>query len=128
MPIKYDAAMVRRLFNKTDTDGSGGLDREEIAVLAEQLGAGTASAFEEIDLNNNGVVEFDEFYAWYNKFSDQMSDLRAVAEAEREAAEQEIARWSSIHTQRAAEHEGEWQAALRRGRTVRAPRERAPLS
>ena len=122
MPIKYDAAMVRRLFNKTDTDGSGGLDREEIAVLAEQLGAASASAFEEIDLNNNGVVEFDEFYAWYNKFSDQMSDLRAVAEAEREAAEQEIARWSSIHTQRAAEHEGEWQAALRRGRTVRAPK------
>jgi hypothetical protein len=43
MPVKFDRPMVKRLFDKTDTDGSGGLDRDEIAALAASLGTNAVS-------------------------------------------------------------------------------------
>ena len=73
--------------------------------MCSAKGADVTCAFEEIDVNGNGIVEFDEFFAWYNKFSDQMAELKAVAEAERAEAEAQISRWAETHTSRAAEHE-----------------------
>ena len=125
MPVKFDRPMVKRLFDKTDTDGSGGLDRDEIKALADSLGASADAvkrSFDEIDVNRNGVVEFEEFYAWYNKFSDQLAELKAVAEAERAAAEAQMMHWAETHASRAAEHEGQWQEQAQRGRTRREPR------
>eukprot|EP01046_Picozoa_sp_COSAG06_P021445 COSAG06_NODE_1612_length_8935_cov_5.449411_3_plen_2191_part_00 len=123
MPVKFDRPMVKRLFDKTDVDGSGGLDREEIQGLVNSLGTGAdLAAFDEIDSDGNGIVEFEEFYQWYNKFSDQMAALKAVAEAERAEAEAQIARWAESHSQRAAEHEQEWQAQAQQGRKPREPR------
>lgn len=122
MPVKFDRPMVRRLFDKTDTDGSGGLDREEIQVLADSLGTSSdTAAFDEIDVNGNGIVEFDEFFEWYNKFSDQMAELKAVAEAERAEAEEAIAAWAISHAQRADDHEQEWKARVLVGRTAVRP-------
>ena len=57
MPVKFDRPMVKRLFDKTDTDGSGGLDRDEIKALADSLGASADAvkrSFDEIDVNRNG--------------------------------------------------------------------------
>ena len=36
---QHSDSVVRRLFDKADTDGSGSLDRQEIAQLANTLGA-----------------------------------------------------------------------------------------
>ena len=57
----------RALFDRIDVDGSGTLEREEIAMLATKMGRGLKSAeldsaMEAMDADGNGSVDFDEFY------------------------------------------------------------------
>lgn len=61
----------RRAFDKIDDDGSGELDREEIARLSKDLGKpldGPAlDAFmAEIDADGSGLVDYEEFFVWYS--------------------------------------------------------------
>ncbi len=67
---------VEELFNAIDTDGSGFLDRTEVGELASNLGITLSdkeldSAFQHMDLNNNGRVDLEEFENWC-KYSNQI--------------------------------------------------------
>ena len=68
------------LFQEADADGSGGLDSEEIAALARNLGHplstdDLAAAMAAMDEDCSDTVEFEEFFAWY---SSTMGDAAAV--------------------------------------------------
>ena len=60
------------LFQEADADESGGLDKEEIAQLARNLGrplneAELDEAMADMDEDGGGDVSFEEFYHWYEK-------------------------------------------------------------
>lgn len=61
---------LRDLFDHIDADGGGTLDIEEIGHMTSDLGltlttVELSSAMEEMDRDNNGDVDFDEFFTWY---------------------------------------------------------------
>ena len=61
---------ARRMFAMVDADGSGALDKGEVAVLCAELGLGELSASEldaamfEMDDDRSGTVNFGEFLQW----------------------------------------------------------------
>jgi len=61
---------VRDCFKKFDLDGNGHIDREELGSLSVRLGHNLSeeelnSALEDLDLNHDGTIDFDEFCRWY---------------------------------------------------------------
>ena len=57
-------------FNKFDKDGSGSIDKDELADLSKELGAELTedqltNALKDLDLNGDGVIDIDEFSRWY---------------------------------------------------------------
>ena len=61
---------VQALFDAYDADGSGELDRDEMATLAEDLGieldeTELDNAMLQMDSDGNGTVSFFEFYSWW---------------------------------------------------------------
>jgi hypothetical protein len=70
---RYDELVeteVKPAFNKFDKDGSGAIDREELGQLSKELGTELTEdqlteALRDLDLNNDGVVDIDEFCRWY---------------------------------------------------------------
>lgn len=62
---------VRKIFNMIDKDGSGAIDVSELEILMLALGRPmSATAIEDglkrLDSDRSGVIEFEEFAAWYN--------------------------------------------------------------
>ena len=58
-------------FKSFDRDGSGSIDRAELARLLEALGQNEseeelAIALDAIDLNHSGRISWDEFKAWWS--------------------------------------------------------------
>ena len=65
-------AQLLQLFEEIDADESGLLDREEVAELAESLGAPLSTAelddaMLQMDEDGSGEVDFDEFASWFRK-------------------------------------------------------------
>jgi hypothetical protein len=61
---------VQKMFDETDIDGGGALDRDEILGLTKRLGlefgeAMLDQAMREMDPDGGGQVDFDEFEAWW---------------------------------------------------------------
>jgi hypothetical protein len=61
---------VKKAFDKFDKDMSGNIDKEELGELSKELGYELSeeqltSALGDLDLNGNGVIDFDEFCRWY---------------------------------------------------------------
>jgi len=61
---------VKPAFNKFDKDGSGAIDKAELGQLSKDLGQELSedqltTALKDLDLNNDGVVDLDEFKRWY---------------------------------------------------------------
>ena len=59
------------IFKSFDRDGSGSIDRAELARLLEALGQDEteeelAVALEVIDVNHSGRISWDEFKAWWS--------------------------------------------------------------
>ena len=59
------------IFKSFDRDGSGSIDRAELARLLEALGQDEteeelAIALEVIDVNHSGRISWDEFKAWWS--------------------------------------------------------------
>ena len=74
---------LRQLFDSIDADGSGLLDKDELAVLATKLGrtlgpAELDSAMTEMAKDQSGEVHFEEFEEWWTK---AQSDDRRLVEA-----------------------------------------------
>ena len=86
-PAQHSDDVVRRLFDKMDADGSGGLDRGEVANLAKTLGAEVESeadldaAMALMDADGNGCVDYEEFKAWYQQFVSEQVDAASQADA-----------------------------------------------
>lgn len=62
----------RSAFAMFDTDGSGTIDEDELLALARQLGASVSNAdvskvMREIDTDNSGEIDVQEFTAWWAK-------------------------------------------------------------
>ena len=70
---KYNKVLeddVKPAFKKFDKDGSGAIDRTELGQLSKDLGQELSedqltAALKDLDLNNDGVVDLDEFKRWY---------------------------------------------------------------
>lgn len=61
---------LRKQFDKADTDSSGAIDRSELSRLLENIGRPLADselqlAFELMDDDNSGTIEWLEFKAWF---------------------------------------------------------------
>lgn len=61
---------VQECFKKFDLDGNGCIDRQELASLSLTLGHSLnedelTAALEDLDLNHDGTIDFDEFCRWY---------------------------------------------------------------
>ena len=70
---------VRELFDATDTDGNGTLDKQEVATLAKNLaknlgGSLTSkildNAFDQMDADGDGKVTYEEFRSWWFRWMD----------------------------------------------------------
>jgi hypothetical protein len=62
--------VVKKTFDKYDKDGSGAIDKEELQNLSKELGRPLTSeeldeALKDLDLNKDGVVDFNEFKRWW---------------------------------------------------------------
>jgi hypothetical protein len=71
-PLTMEELCAELLFAEIDVDGSGTLDRDEIATMAKQLGSPLSEsaldeAMAEMDLDGSGEVDFEEFYAWFQR-------------------------------------------------------------
>ena len=62
-----ELAEFREIFNLVDKDGGGTISKEELGELMETLGIDATQEIDlmiaEIDEDNNGVIDFDEFVA-----------------------------------------------------------------
>lgn len=61
---------VKKAFDKFDRDASGAIDLNELGDLSKDLGhplnkRQLEQAFKDLDLNHDGVVDFEEFCRWY---------------------------------------------------------------
>jgi len=62
---------VRKVFVHYDRDGSGAIDQAEFRALVASLGLlipaeEVENTFKAIDLDNNGTIEFEEFFQWFH--------------------------------------------------------------
>ena len=70
--LKEHFRSLRELFAAVDADGSGGLDKEELADICSRLGIAmsadeVAAALTEMDTDGDGTADFREFSAWYKR-------------------------------------------------------------
>ena len=80
-------ALVARMFNEIDADGSGGLDREEIGSLASRLGAPMSDeeldeAMATMDADGEGDVDLEEFSAWFRTAATEASWAGALLQCQ----------------------------------------------
>mmetsp|Transcript_30842 Transcript_30842/g.65162 ORF Transcript_30842/g.65162 Transcript_30842/m.65162 type:complete len:366 (+) Transcript_30842:280-1377(+) len=63
---------VHKLFNIVDEDGSGFIEKDEMASLLNSLGkplpeGEIEEGFAKLDEDSSGHIDFDEFYSWYKE-------------------------------------------------------------
>jgi calmodulin len=61
---------LRARFDRCDRDGNGQIDEREFGEMLDALGLGYSpeqvhAAFESIDANQSGLVDFEEFARWW---------------------------------------------------------------
>jgi Ca2+-binding EF-hand superfamily protein len=61
---------VKVAFDKYDADGSGAIDKDELAQLSKELGHELTGeelekALKDLDLNGDGVIDMKEFSRWW---------------------------------------------------------------
>ena len=91
------AAFKDKLFNKVDTDGSGGVDATELQSLLDKLsaktgssvGGGDAAAFKALDSNGDGSLGKSELDAGLKSLLAAPADTMAFAQSRSTAAAQD---------------------------------------
>lgn len=63
---------LRETFDYNDRDGDGRIELDEFVMMLDELEAGMSerearTGFEEIDSNDDGLVDFREFVAWWRE-------------------------------------------------------------
>ena len=63
---------LREAFEYNDRDGDGKIELDEFVLMLEELEAGMSkrdarTGFNEIDSNDDGLVDFLEFVAWWRE-------------------------------------------------------------
>ena len=61
---------LRETFDYNDRDGDGRIEPDEFVVMLDELDADMSSkeakiGFQDIDTNDDGLIDFDEFVAWW---------------------------------------------------------------
>ena len=69
-PSEEQLDELRETFDYNDRDGDGLIEIEEFAAMLDELEAETSEnetrvGFREIDTNEDGRIDFDEFVAWW---------------------------------------------------------------
>lgn len=69
------AQEIREIFDHYDRDGNGSIDRGELVKLLRALGSDAdddelAAAFEVLDADGSGDIDFDEFQAWWSQWDE----------------------------------------------------------
>jgi Ca2+-binding EF-hand superfamily protein len=82
-----DEEELRQLFGQIDEDGSGFLDREEVATLSERLGAPLTkvkldAAMADMDEDGSGEVDFEEFTEWWGRVKDLIKSVAFCASSD----------------------------------------------
>jgi len=81
---------VKQLFKRWDTDGSGGLSKEEFKVVMKKVGMKSSAAskiFAAVDSDGSGKIEIDEFLAWTRSNSSTGYQATVVDSAQKMAAQ-----------------------------------------
>ena len=71
-PTEEQLDELREAFDYNDRDGDGRIEPDEFAVMLDELDAGMSAAeakmgFRDIDTNDDGLIDFDEFVAWWTE-------------------------------------------------------------
>ena len=65
-----DLDELKEAFDYNDRDGDGRIEIDEFAAMLDELEAGMSPTdieigFKDIDTNDDGLIDFEEFVAWW---------------------------------------------------------------
>jgi calmodulin len=71
-PSEEELDELRESFDYNDRDGDGRIEMSEFAAMLDELEAGMSKreveiGFKDIDTNDDGLVDFEEFAAWWTE-------------------------------------------------------------
>lgn len=69
---------IRELFGTCDLDGSGYIDRHELAAVCDLEDGDLSDVFEQLDLDNDGRISIDEFSEHFQRFSNIVAELKTA--------------------------------------------------
>ena len=69
-PTEDTVDELREAFEYNDRDGDGRIEPDEFATMLDELEANISAkeaktGFQDIDTNDDGLIDFDEFVAWW---------------------------------------------------------------
>ena len=71
-PTEEQLDELRETFQYNDRDEDGRIEPEEFVQMLDELGAEMSEkeakiGFQDIDTNDDGLIDFDEFVAWWTE-------------------------------------------------------------
>lgn len=71
-PSEEQLDELRESFDYNDRDGDGRIEKSEFGAMLDELDAEMSAreieiGFKDIDVNDDGLIDFDEFVAWWTE-------------------------------------------------------------